>query len=515
LSDAQSLSGGTPEPGERRVAVVGGGLAGLAAAYELGERAAAAGIPLRCHVIEADGRFGGKIATSRVEGLVIEAGADSMLSAKPQALEWCRRLGLMDRVVNTRTEDRRTFVWSRGRLRELPEGLVLGSPARAGALLRSGLLSPQGAARMALDVAVPARRDGAEESLASFFTRRLGREAFERVVEPLLAGIHAGDATRLSLEATFPRFAEMEREHGGLVRATLAARRPGGPGAPAAAGPAGRAAPAAPAAGTTPSGRTPFVSLETGLAELTEALVDRLRQSGAELMAGCRVTAVRAGRPGADAGPGREGGGYEVVLESGTALAVDAVVLATPAPVTARLLANLCPLAAGLLQSIPHASTATVSLAYSDLDRSPEGYGFVVPRVEQRDLIAATWSSQKWPGRAPPGQVLVRGYVGGTGREWVLEADDDSLIRLVRAELSSMAGIAGRPFHAEVHRYPEGMPQYTVGHRARVERIRAELVGWPALAVTGAAYGGVGIPDCIADATGTAGTVLAALAAGR
>jgi oxygen-dependent protoporphyrinogen oxidase len=480
-------------PPERRVAVVGGGVAGLVAACELVEWGhGVAGVPWRVYVIEADGRFGGKIATSRVGGLVIEAGADSMLSAKPQALEWCRRLGLMDRVVNTRTEDRRTFVWSRGRLRELPEGLVLGSPARAGALLRSGLLSPWGAARMALDVAVPARRDRAEESLASFFTRRLGREAFERVVEPLLAGIHAGDATRLSLQATFPRFAEMERQHGGLVRATLAARQRDDQ------APAGQA----------PAGHTPFISLENGLAELTEALVDRLRRSGAELMTGGAVTAIRAG-PG-DGLPG--GGGYEVVLEGGSHLTVDAVVLATPAPVTARLVASLCPPAAGLLQSISHVSTATVSLAYSDLDRPPEGYGFVVPRVEQRDLIAATWSSQKWPGRAPPGQVLVRGYVGGAARESVLEADDDSLVRLVRAELFAMAGIAGRPVYAEVHRYPEGMPQYTIGHGARVERIRAELSGWPGLAVTGAAYGGVGIPDCIADATAAAGSVLAGLA---
>jgi oxygen-dependent protoporphyrinogen oxidase len=499
-----SQSDGRPE---RRVAVVGGGVAGLVAAYELMERAAAAGIALRCQVVEADGRFGGKIGTSRVDGLVVEAGADSMLSAKPQALEWCRRLGLLDRIVNTRTEDRRTFVWSQGRLRELPEGLVLGSPARAGALLRSGLLSPRGAARMVLDVAVPARRDGAEESLASFFTRRLGREAFERVVEPLLAGIHAGDARRLSLEATFPRFAEMERQYGGLVRATLAARREGGPRPDASP---------SPAAGAVPSGPTPFVSLQTGLAELTEALVDRLRQSGVELMPGCAVRAVRAGRgDAARPAPGSDpDGGYEVVLEGRPPLAVDAVVLATPAPVTARLVASLCPPAAGLLQSIPHASTATVSLAYSesDLDRPPEGYGFVVPRVEQRDLIAATWSSQKWPGRAPAGQILVRGYVGGTGREPVLQADDDGLIRLVRAELSALAGITGRPFHAEVHRYPEGMPQYTIGHRARVERIRAELRGWPALAVTGAAYGGVGIPDCIADATAAAGAVLVDLA---
>ena len=472
--------------GPRRVAVVGGGIAGLTAAYELTEGAKAAGLDLVCSVIEAETRFGGKIQTSRVDGLVVEAGPDALLAAKPQALDLCRRLGLSDRVINTRAEDKQTFVWSRGRLRRLPEGLILGSPARAGALLRSGLLSPRGAARMALDVAVPPRRDGTEESVASFFTRRLGKEAFERVVEPLLAGIHAGDATRLSLQATFPRFADMERQHGGLLRAALAARRRGD--GPISAG----------------DGRTPFVSLATGLAELPEALTARLRDGGAELLAGCRTVGLR---PATGSG---SAGGYEVVLDGRPPMVVDAVVLATPAPVTAGLVAGLSPPAAGLLQAIRHASTANVSLAY-DGGRPPSGYGFVVPRVEKRDLFAATWSSQKWPGRAPAGRFLVRGYVGGIGRESVLADDDEGLVRLVRAELAALAGIAGRPVHAEVHRYPEGMPQYNLGHGARVERIRAELAGWPGLAVTGAAYGGVGIPDCIADAAAAAAGVLAAL----
>lgn len=472
----------------RRVAVVGGGIAGLAAALELCEGAPGAGVALQCVLIEAEPRFGGKIATSRVDGLLIEAGADSFLSAKPQALELCGRLGLADRLVNTKGEDRRTFVWSRGRLRELPEGLVLGSPARAGALLRSGLVSVPGAARMALDLVVPARRDGTDESIAAFFNRRLGREAFERVLEPLLAGIHAGDAARLSLQATFPRFAEMEQEHGGLLRATLAARRRPTP--------------------PPPSGLTPFVSLRTGLGELSDALVARLERSGAAPVPGHRVTAVRP-----------LGAGYELALDPARALEVDALVLATPAPVTAGLVRDLCPPAAGLLGAIPHASTATVSLAYraDDVDRPPAGYGFVVPRMEGRQLIAATWSSQKWPGRAPSGQVLVRGYVGGVGREAVLQADDDALVRLVRSELAALAGIGGRPFHAEVHRFPDGMPQYTAGHLDRVAKIRAELARWPGLAVTGAAYGGVGIPDCIRDATETAAAVIAGLAreAGR
>ncbi|MGH9283524.1 MAG: protoporphyrinogen oxidase, partial [Acidimicrobiales bacterium] len=376
-----------------RVVVVGGGIAGLAAAYELMEGG------LDVTVVEAESRFGGKIATIRTDdGLVIEAGADSFLSSKPAGLALCERLGISSRVINTKPEDRRTFVWSRGRLRPLPEGLVLGSPARAGALLRSGLLSPAGAARMALDVAVPARRDGAEESIGQFFTRRLGREAYERVVEPLLAGIHAGDATKLSLPALFPRFADMERDHGGLVRAALAARRNGDAGLP-------------------DTGHSPFVSLVGGMSELVEALVAMLSASGAQLRGGSRVVELTT-----------DGAVWRLGLEPGGTLEADAVILATPAFVTAGLVRALSPPAAALLEAIPHASTATVSLAYrpGEIREMPRGYGFVVPRVEGRQLIAATWSSNKWPSRVLPGQhVVLRGYVGGVGREWVLNGTDD------------------------------------------------------------------------------------------
>jgi protoporphyrinogen/coproporphyrinogen III oxidase len=493
------------------VVVVGGGIAGLTAALELSEGGAAVTL------VEADRRFGGKISTSRVDGLVVEAGADSFLSSKAAGLALCERLGITDRLVNSKAEDRRTFVWSRGRLRELPEGLILGSPARAWSLLRSGLLSPVGAARLVADLAVPRRDDvhggSPEETVAQFFTRRLGGEAYARVVEPLLAGIHAGDATRLSLPATFPRFVDMERDHGGLVRAALAGRIPqplrrngkGGPPRPCpAAGPAEPARSATPAGpvGAVPPGRTPFVSFQTGMAELIEALLERLRALGVELRAEQAVTAIQAVE-----------GGYEVVIPDGPVLPARAVVLATPAPVSARLLRDLCPAAAALLEGIQHASTATVSLAYRSegVGRPPAGYGFVVPRAEGRHLLAGTWGSGKWPGRAPAGQVLVRGYVGGVGRESVLEADDDGLVHLVRAELETLAGIRGTPVHDEVHRYPAGMPQYTVGHLGRVERIRSALGLCPGLAVTGAAYGGVGIPDCVADALTTARAVLAGL----
>ncbi|HEV7535161.1 MAG TPA: protoporphyrinogen oxidase, partial [Acidimicrobiia bacterium] len=496
-------------PGRRpvlkRVVVVGGGIAGLAAALELAEGGASV------TVVEAGDRFGGKIFTSRVDGLVVEAGADSFLSGKPAGLALCDRLGIADRLVNSRPDDRRTFVWSRGRLRELPEGLILGSPARAWSLLRSGLLSPRGTVRLVGDAVVPRRRpeDGngrgpagaGEETVAEFFTRRLGGEAYGRVVEPLLAGIHAGDATRLSLPATFPRFVDMEREHGGLVRAALAGPRPN---LLRRKGKRAGRAPAAGPVGPVPEGRTPFVSFRTGMGELIEALVARLQSLGVDLRTGQGVAVLRAVE-----------GGYEVVLSGGGALPAAAVVLATPAPVTARLVRGLCPAAAAVLEGIEHASTATVSLAYrrADVGTRPEGYGFVVPRAEGRHLLAGTWGSNKWPGRAPADEVLVRGYVGGVGREAVLEADDDGLVHLVRVELGALAGIRGMPVHSEVHRYPDGMPQYTVGHLGRVERIRGALAACPGLAVTGAAYGGVGIPDCIADALATAGAVWKSLAA--
>jgi oxygen-dependent protoporphyrinogen oxidase len=486
--------------GSGPVVVVGGGIAGLTAALELAEGGASVTL------VESSDRFGGKIATSRVDGLIVEGGADSFLSSKPAGLALVERLGIADRLVNSNVDDRRTFVWSRGRLRELPEGLVLGSPARAWSLLRSGLLSPAGAARLVADVAVRRRgpdengRGTAEETVAEFFTRRLGPEAYSRVVEPLLAGIHAGDASRLSLPATFPRFVDMERDHGGLVRASLTGHlaklpkplRRKADGRPTASG----------TIGPVPAGRTPFVSFRTGMAEMIDALVARLRSLGVDLRTNAGASTLRA-----------VDGGYEVVLDEGTALPASAVILATPAFVTAPLIRPVCPAAATLLEEIEHASTATVSLAYrtDDVGTPPTGYGFVVPRAEGRQLLAGTWGSGKWPGRAPTGQVLVRGYVGGVGRESVLEAGDEDLVHLVRAELGALAGIRGTPVHTEVHRYPAGMPQYTVGHQSRIARTRDALTACPGLTVTGAAYNGVGIPDCISDALTTARSVLATL----
>ncbi len=481
-----------PSQPPKHIVIVGGGIAGLSAAFHLHEQAAGAGVPLTCTLIEAGGDWGGKIVTHRVGDLTIEAGPDSFLSQKPWGLELCQKLGLSGRLINTNEHQKKTFVYSRGRLRELPEGLVVIVPTKLGPFLKSGLISWPGILRMGLDLALPARRGGDDdESMASFFSRRLGREAFERVVEPLMAGIYAGDATKISLRATFPRFLDLEQKHGSLIRGMLASR------------PAGQ-----------PGGRTMFVTLQDGLAELVRALVTKLIGAGTRLMTRRTVTAIRVRQTSLNHPIGWT---YDLTLGNGTVLSADAVVLATPAFVSAELVRPLSPIAAELLDAIPYASTATVSLAYKagTLGDGVSGFGFVVPRVERRDLLAATWTSLKWPHRAPASQTLVRCYLGGVGREAILQEHDTALIRRVRDELRSIAGVQGEPDYVEVNRWDRGMPQYTLGHLDRLAIIQRSLDRYPGLVLAGAAYRGIGIPDCIRDGADAAGGLLRLFTGGR
>lgn len=480
-----------PTHSPKHVAIVGGGIAGLAAAFNLYEQAANAGLPLTCTLIEAGRDWGGKIVTHRVGDLTIEAGPDSFLSQKPWALELCTKLGLAGRLINTNDHQKKTFVYSRGRLRELPEGLVVIVPTRLGPFLKSGLISWPGIARMGLDLALPARRTDGDESLASFFSRRLGREAFERVVEPLMAGIYAGDATQISLRATFPRFLDLERQHGSLIRGMLASRL-----------------------ASATSGRTMFVTLQDGLVELVRALLARLTTAGAKLMTQQSVAAMRVRQTSTNHPIGWT---YDLTLENGSVISADAVVLATPAFVSSDLVRPLSPIASELLGAIPFASTATVSLAYKEgtLGAEVSGFGFVVPRVERRDLLAATWTSLKWPHRAPASQTLVRCYLGGVGREAILQEDDRALVRRVREDLQRMTGVTGEPAYAEVNRWDRGMPQYTLGHLDRLDTIQRSLDRYPGLVLAGASYRGIGIPDCIRDGADAATAVIRFLTAPR
>jgi oxygen-dependent protoporphyrinogen oxidase len=461
----------------RTVAVIGGGISGLSTAYALYEQAAVAGIPIRCTIIDAASDWGGKIVTHRVGDLVTEAGPDSFLSQKPAGLELCAKLGLTDQLINTNETGKRASVYSQGRLHELPEGLVVIVPSQLGPFLRSGLLSWTGLARMGLDLAVPANRSPGDESLAAFFRRRVGRQAFERMLEPLMAGIYAGDAEQMSIQATFPRFVELEQQYGSVIRGMMATRKTGS------------------AAIHSGPKRTMFISLKNGLSDLVSALVRRLTDQGVALRENCAVDALRV----RSHQPGRWK--YDVILNDGSALSVDSLVLATPAYVSAELVRPLTPIAGGLLEMIPYSSTATIAMAYprAEVSSAAEGFGFVVPRAEGRDLIAATWTSLKWPHRAPPDQLLVRCYVGGVGREAILRLDDQALIARVRAELANMCGVTAEPGYVEVNRWMRAMPQYTLGHLERLNQIEAALSRYGGLFLTGAGYRGVGIPDCIRD----------------
>ena len=461
----------------RTVVIVGGGISGLATAFALQEQASAAGLSLRCTVLESSPAWGGKIVTHRIGELTTEAGPDSFLSQKQAGLELCRKLGLTDQLINTNETAKRAFVLSRGRLHELPEGLITFVPKQLGPFLRSGLLSWTGLARMGLDVVMPRGPADGDESLASFFRRRFGSQAFERVLEPLMAGIYAGDADQMSVKATFPRFVELEQEYGSIIRGMMAAKKK---------------QPPVPASGHK---RTMFVSLRNGLGDLVTALTARLAQQGVDLRGGCQVDALRV----RSHQPGRWM--YDLILNDGSALSTEALVLATPAYVSAELLRPLTPIAGGLLEMIPYASTATVAMAFpaQAVAGVVEGFGFIVPRAEARDLIAATWTSLKWPHRAPADQVLIRCYVGGVGREAILQLNDDQLIAKIRADLAALCGIKAVPTYVEVNRWWKAMPQYTIGHLDRLTQLDAALSRYGGLVLTGAGYRGVGIPDCIRD----------------
>jgi protoporphyrinogen/coproporphyrinogen III oxidase len=453
-----------------RVVVVGGGIAGLAAARGL-ESAAARDVDVV--LVESDDVLGGKIRTERVDGFVIEAAPDSFLSRKERGVGLCEELGLGDQLIGRRPENHRSFV-RRGRdLHPLPEGLTGMIPTNLDALERTALLSDEGKARFAAEVDVPAASGDEDESVASFVTRRFGREAYDGLVEPLMTGIYGGDGELLSVRATFPQLRVLELEHGSLLRSL-------------------------PPQSVT-GDRPPFVSLRGGMDTLVAALVASLGRTRLLLGRPAQCVFARAG-------------GYDVELADGEKVRADGVVVATPAFVAAALLEELDADLAAAHAEIPYASSVVVTLAFSAQDVAARGgYGYVIPRAESRDVLACTWSSQKWEGRAPVGDTLVRIYAGRFGgRDLTLDSDDE-LVALARTEMA-LLGVTAVPALIRTQRWPLGMPQYVLGHLERLERIEGALAEHPGLAVAGAAYRGVGIPDCIRSGETAAESVVRALA---
>jgi oxygen-dependent protoporphyrinogen oxidase len=476
------------------VVIIGGGIAGMATAYALQERARAVQLPLTCTLVEASGRLGGAILTERVDGFVIEAGPDSLLTQKPWGVELCRELGIGDRLISTNDQQRKIYILWQGRLQLLPEGLMLIVPTRLGPLLRSRLLTWPGKIRMACEYLLPPRPPEGDESLAAFVRRRLGREALERIATPLLAGIYAGSLDEMSLLATFPRIRELEAQHGGLIRGMLAQRRARTRRVPA---------PGHPSAAL-------FVTPRQGMGELVEALTPRL--AGVTIV---RQTTVKSIRP--QALENRASIVYEITGEEAPTLRADAVVLATPAHVTARLVEGFHPELAKALSTIPYVSTATISLAYrrTDVAHPLDGFGFLVARDEPCSIIGATWTSTKFPHRAPAERVLIRCFVGGVASEHLVSLDDAALVQLAREALQRILGITAAPLLSRLYRWEKANPQYQVGHLERVEAMETMLTPYAGLFLTGSAYHGIGVPDCIHHGTQTAERVLAALTASR
>ena len=442
------------------VVVVGGGIAGLAAAFRLRE------LGREVLLLEASPRLGGVVRTETVDGFVIEAGPDALLAQKPEGLALCDALGLAGRVIPTSPRAHTVLVLHRGRLHPLPEGMMLAVPTRVLPFLRSGLFSWPGKLRMALDLALPGRPPDGDESIASFLLRRFGAEAVERLGEPLMAGIHAGDPERLSMRATFPRLVELERRHGSLIRALWASRARG----PAAAG------------------RPAFYSLTGGLGELVHALGRRLPPSSIRLRS--RVAALA-----------RREGGLAVTLADGTAITAQAVIVAVPAHAAAPLVSPLSAEAGRLLQTIPFASSATVALGYrrEDVAHPLDAHGLLVPRGEGLRSSGCTFASAKFAGRAPEGRVLLRAFLGGARDPDLLRLDDVALAALVRRELGPLLGIRGAPVVERVYRWPRATPQMQVGHLKRMTRLDSVVGDLPGLFLTGAGLHGTGLPDSIAD----------------
>ena len=450
-----------------RIVVIGGGIAGLSAAYY------ASKVPnTQVTLLESGSRWGGKITTDRVafdEGqFIIEGGPDTFLAAKPWGVALCQELGLGERLHGTNPHKKNTYVLNHDRLLPLPDGLAMMIPTNIEAILRSPLVSWFSKARMGLDFLLPAKAVNGDESLGTFVSRRLGREAYENLIEPLMSGIYAGDGDMLSLASTFPYLRDLELKYGSLARGALKMRQKSN--------------------GKSLQGsRSAFLTPTTGLAEIVEKLVEHLGMNGAVLRLDTPVASIGCLRPAT----------WNVELRTGETLESDSLILATPAFAAAELLASLDPSLASELRSIPYASTATVSFAYrlEDIPRDLDGYGYVIPRREGRRALACTWTSTKFPHRAPAGYALLRVFIGRAGQ--AIPWNEDDLRELAREELKLTLGLTAEPLLHRVFLWDKAMPQYNLGHPEILKRIDAALDKHPGLALAGNGYRGIGIPDCI------------------
>ena len=455
----------------KRIAVIGGGISGLSAAFSL-QKVADTGKPLEYQVFESSGRFGGVLKTERVDGCVLEAGPDSFLTEKPWAADLCRELGLEDQLIGSNDAERKTYIVLKGRLAPIPDGMMFMVPTRIAPVFLSPLFSLKTKLRILQEWFYKPRGSEDDCTVAEFVARHYGREMADRIADPLLAGVYGGSADQLSANAVLPRFVEMESKYGSLGKAMLAARR------------------------SRPASIKPlFTSLKNGMGQMVDALVQSIP--------------VASRRPNTSVAAVKPESGKWLVVSQGRTEEFDAVVLAVPAYVAAPMLAP-CGNMAQELQGIRYSSSVTVSLMYDGSVRKtlPPGFGFLSPRAEGRRILAATFVHAKFPHRATPKRAVVRCFLGGSKDEDVLAKSDAALTDVVRSELRRILNLHSEPLAVRIARWPRAMAQYEVGHLARAARIRDLLATMPGLALAGNAYSGIGIPDCVRSGTEAAQKVL-------
>ena len=472
----------TPARAAPRVAVIGAGIAGLAAAYRIHEAAPDVSLTL----YEATSSVGGIVQTVARQGFLIERSADSFITDPPHALDLCRRIGLADELIATSSVGRRALIVRQGKLVPLPEGFVIMSPRRLMPLLRSPLLSARGKLRVLEEAIVPPRSPYVEdESVAAFARRRFGDEAYERLIQPLVGGIYTGDPEKLSMAATMPRFWEAEIACGSVLRADQHDRRN---------------AATEDEDATSGARYAKFVAPRRGMAALAEAVAEALPAETVRL--DHRVTQI-----------GRGPSGWEVTAANGphtTRNVFDAVVIAVPAAAAADLVASHSPQLKEMIRGIESAGASIVCLGYrrEQVAHPLDAFGFVVPQIEERRILAGSFLSNKFEGRAPQGDVLIRTFVGGVLQPELVDLPDDELVTLVMRELADLLGVHGPPQVVEIARWHGAMPQYHLGHLVRVEKIERLVASLPGLELAGNAYSGVGIAPCVRSGEEAAGRVL-------
>ena len=461
----------------KQIAIIGGGISGLSTAYYLNKFLKAKNIDAQIHIFEKETNLGGSITTLSKNGFIIEGGPDCFISDKPWALKLCRELGLETEVVGTNEENKKTFILVKKKLIEMPEGLMLMIPTKIKPFIKTPLISLMGKIRMGMDLFIPARKSGSDESLGSFVRRRLGQEALDKIAEPLVAGIHAGDPERMSVKNTFPRFLEMEQKYGSLIKGMLAKMT--------------EAKKFTKKPETNGPKTTLFMTLKGGLAEIIDALKLNLIDN-TKIMIKNNAQVVNKIINGDKIS-------YEINTDVFTLKDIDTVVLTPPAYVASELIKNFDNELSSVLANFPYVSAATVSVGFKrkDIKHPLQGFGFVVPKSERRKIMATTWTSSKFPHRCNKDYVLLRGFLGGAANKKMAELEEKEMIETVLSEWKDIMGISAEPVIQKAYRWKKGMPQYVIGHENTVANIENLLSKHPGLIINGNYLRGVGISDCI------------------